>query len=136
MSNTKVFKLMQDTNNGGRQVIVLEDGLRREPVITGIHPSRYVNEGFKVRDDAFYSRNTYKNVVNVQTVFNNITSTLNTYNDLGDLSEEKYDEILQAFDRFIQEAIEYEEIADNVSSNALEIKQNRKKKVFRRKRGR
>lgn len=136
MSKERVFKLMQDSNNGGRQVIVLEDGLRREPVITGIHPSRYVNEGFKVRDNAYSYSTTYKNVVNVQTVFNNIVHTLNVYNELGDLSEGKYDEILQAFDRFIQEAIEYDEIADTVSSNALEIKQNRKKKVFRRKRGR
>lgn len=117
------------------QAIVIESGLKREPIIQSYPRSLYLSKGFS-RTPFYNSRSHYERrqtveVVSIPKLFHNLCFLLNSLHELSLLDEDTYMSAITGYESFIQEALAFEEFSDLVNTPTL-IKDGKKKAIFKR----
>lgn len=130
---TKKFKMVPGTS--GEQSLVIETGVYKEVIAVSFNRSKMRARGFIKSRDSLYNRAGYneKEVINLHDIFMSLTTVLNNLYSADLLYEESYNNVMDAYEPFINEALDYSEIEGMLDSDG--INSTKKKRISRRERG-
>lgn len=126
-----IFKLF--TGKGDQYAITVEQGVHKETIAVSFDRSKYRAKGFiKTKESIFNSHsNDVKEVINMHNVFTSLVNLLNNLHSADLLIEVQYNTVIDAYEPFIFEALDFSEIEPFLEKDSgLNIK--KKKRISRR----
>jgi len=130
VNNDEIFIVDKDAKNE-QWVILIEKGLKREPIITSTPLREYRSKGYRITQPNTPYTNRHTDLVNMQSTFTHLRNYLNTLHKTDLLFEKQYDKVLEAFEPFIDEALAFEEFESMIEPQT-KIASGKKKKIFKR----
>jgi hypothetical protein len=127
----KLFKVV--TGKDDVVAVVIEYGLKREPIIESYPRSMYRLKGFtKVSQFASGYNRTGTDIFSMRGLFDQLCNLLNTHHACDYLTEDQYMKVLEAYEPYIHQALAFEEFEELVDSSSVELPNSKKKAIFRR----
>jgi hypothetical protein len=127
----KIFK-MQNADNG-QYAVVVEKGVHKEVIITSFDRSKFRAKGFIKTNESIFNRNfnDVKEIINMHDVFQGLVNALNNLYSADLLIETQYNALLDGFEPFIFEALDFSEFTSYLEKDSS-LNANKKKRISRR----
>lgn len=124
----KRFKVI--AGEKGEYSVVLEQGAYRETIAVTFGRAKYRARGFSVKTDNLYENT--KDVINMHDIVHAMVNLLNNLYSCGLLLEDNYNNVLDALEPFLDEALDFSEVEPYLEET--NINANKKKRIKRKER--
>lgn len=126
-----LFKSELAMTEEGEFLLVIERGMYREVVAVSFAYPHYRSKGFYAeRKSSIFAKeaDTDKMVINMREIFNSLTTLLNNLASADLLNEEAYNNVMDGFEPFIYEALDFSEI-EGMLGKTSGLKDGKKKRI-------
>jgi hypothetical protein len=127
----KIFKMQ--TADNGQYAVVVEKGVHKEVIITSFDRSKFRAKGFIKTNESIFNRNfnDVKEIINMHDMFQALVNALNNLYSADLLIETQYNALLDGFEPFIFEALDFSEFTSYLEKDSS-LNANKKKRISRR----
>jgi hypothetical protein len=127
----RIFKMQ--TAENGQYAVSVEKGVHKEIIAISFDKAKYRAKGFIKTSESLFNQgqNTVKEIINMHEVITSMVNLLNNLFSADLLTEDQYNLVMDAFEPFLYEALDFTEVEPFLEKDSA-LNKNKKKRITRR----